>query len=330
MDKEQPEVYFDHAGTVIPSKQMLSNIFNDMSTFHIGNPHSSVKSQSKIDDCRKLVLDHFKVDSSEYDIVFTSGTTAAMKLVGETLEWGEHGCLAYPMNVHTSVLGMRCLASQTICFSQHACQYLSNIPIARCRTIDQTNEEEGCGINLLVIPGECNFSGAKSNLLFAHDVELHHRRGIQWLSQLAGSAIVHGSAAVLPAISSLEGGIVVSNDTASSFNNHDSDNISIHDSNSHSWLWMLDAAKLCAGSVVDLSALPVPSRPHFVALSFYKLFGYPTGLGALLVRKDVQHLFSKIDRPGCIYQRKHKKTHQSQQQGGASSLSPVLLCNTMR
>jgi selenocysteine lyase/cysteine desulfurase len=27
-------------------------------------------------------------------------------------------------------------------------------------------------------------------------------------------------------------------------------------------------------------------RPEFVALSFYKMFGYPTGIGALIARRD--------------------------------------------
>jgi selenocysteine lyase/cysteine desulfurase len=34
--------------------------------------------------------------------------------------------------------------------------------------------------------------------------------------------------------------------------------------------------------------------PEFVALSFYKLFGYPTGVGALVVRRDALH---KLRRP---------------------------------
>eukprot|EP00897_Mesotaenium_endlicherianum_P001042 jgi/Mesen1/10939/ME000095S10267 len=45
---------------------------------------------------------------------------------------------------------------------------------------------------------------------------------------------------------------------------------------------LLDAAKACASSPPDLTLFPA----DFVALSFYKIFGYPTGLGALLVRKD--------------------------------------------
>lgn len=76
------------------------------------------------------------------------------------------------------------------------------------------------------------------------------------------------------------------------------------------FLWVLDASKLASGSVVDLSGAGVPSthgrgpgslseqelllsRPHFVCVSFYKIFGYPTGVGALLVRRDVAPLLHK-------------------------------------
>jgi selenocysteine lyase/cysteine desulfurase len=41
---------------------------------------------------------------------------------------------------------------------------------------------------------------------------------------------------------------------------------------------------------LDLSAHPA----DFVALSFYKMFGYPTGLGALVVRTDVAPLLDKV------------------------------------
>uniref|UniRef100_A0A1I7ZWA5 MOSC domain-containing protein n=1 Tax=Steinernema glaseri TaxID=37863 RepID=A0A1I7ZWA5_9BILA len=51
----------------------------------------------------------------------------------------------------------------------------------------------------------------------------------------------------------------------------------------------LDAAALVSCSPLDLSTV----RPDFVVLSFYKMFGYPTGLGALLVRKDREDLLQK-------------------------------------
>lgn len=54
---------------------------------------------------------------------------------------------------------------------------------------------------------------------------------------------------------------------------------------------VLDAASYVSTSPLDLSS-PL-TTPHFVTLSFYKLFGFPTGLGALLVRKDCAGLLSK-------------------------------------
>lgn len=44
---------------------------------------------------------------------------------------------------------------------------------------------------------------------------------------------------------------------------------------------LLDAAKACGTSPPDISRHPA----DFVAISFYKIFGYPTGLGALVAKK---------------------------------------------
>lgn len=55
------------------------------------------------------------------------------------------------------------------------------------------------------------------------------------------------------------------------------------------WWVVLDAASLVSTSPLDLSSC----SPHFLTLSFYKLFGFPTGLGALLVRKDCAGLLAK-------------------------------------
>ena len=53
---------------------------------------------------------------------------------------------------------------------------------------------------------------------------------------------------------------------------------------------LLDAAAYVPTSRLDLAEI----KPEFVAVSFYKMFGYPTGIGALLIRKAV---FRKMKRP---------------------------------
>jgi selenocysteine lyase/cysteine desulfurase len=56
------------------------------------------------------------------------------------------------------------------------------------------------------------------------------------------------------------------------------------------WDVMVDCAAFVPTNRLDLSRW----APDFVPLSFYKMFGYPTGIGCLLARKDA---LDRLDRP---------------------------------
>jgi len=56
------------------------------------------------------------------------------------------------------------------------------------------------------------------------------------------------------------------------------------------WDVLLDAAAFAPSNPLDLSAV----RPDFVPLSFYKMFGYPTGIGALIARRQA---LARLRRP---------------------------------
>jgi selenocysteine lyase/cysteine desulfurase len=58
----------------------------------------------------------------------------------------------------------------------------------------------------------------------------------------------------------------------------------------HGWDVLVDAAAFAPTNILDLTRW----RPDFVALSFYKMFGYPTGVGALIARVDA---LQKLHRP---------------------------------
>lgn len=58
----------------------------------------------------------------------------------------------------------------------------------------------------------------------------------------------------------------------------------------HGWDVLLDAAAFVPTNRLDLSMV----KPDFVSMSFYKMFGYPTGIGALLIRKA---MFARLRRP---------------------------------
>lgn len=78
------------------------------------------------------------------------------------------------------------------------------------------------------------------------------------------------------------------------------------------WDVLLDSAAFVPTNRLDLSAV----KPDYVPLSFYKMFGYPTGIGALLARHDA---LAKLQRPwfagGTI-------TLASVQGGGRHHLAP--------
>ncbi|EGI67561.1 Molybdenum cofactor sulfurase 1 [Acromyrmex echinatior] len=56
------------------------------------------------------------------------------------------------------------------------------------------------------------------------------------------------------------------------------------------WYVLLDAASFAATNKLDLSIY----KPDFVCLSFYKMFGYPTGIGALLVKNKSSDVLDKM------------------------------------
>jgi molybdenum cofactor sulfurtransferase len=53
------------------------------------------------------VLKYFNASPRDYKCIFTSGATAALKLVGECFPWSRESCYMYTMENHNSVLGIR-------------------------------------------------------------------------------------------------------------------------------------------------------------------------------------------------------------------------------
>jgi selenocysteine lyase/cysteine desulfurase len=64
----------------------------------------------------------------------------------------------------------------------------------------------------------------------------------------------------------------------------------IETAHENGWVVLLDCAAFAPTNRLDLSAI----KPDFVPLSFYKMFGYPTGVGALVARKEA---LAKLRRP---------------------------------
>lgn len=258
---ENGTVYLDHAGATLYSELQMEAIFRDFTTNVYGNPHSQSDISSATCDivraAREQVLDYFNASMKDYKCIFTSGATAALKLVGEAFPWSHQSSYMYTMENHNSVLGIReyALSQGAAAFAIDVEEAVDNDglseslvtstkislhPIQRRKGASfPERDPAGGAYNLFAFPSECNFSGSRFNLDLVNIMKKTPERILE--------------------ISPFSKG---------------------------RWMVLIDAAKGCVTQPPDLSKYPV----DFVVMSFYKIFGYPTGLGALIMRNDAAKL----------------------------------------
>jgi molybdenum cofactor sulfurtransferase len=105
-------IYLDHAGTTLYSKSLMERFMADMMSNLYGNPHSaspsSQLSTNRIEDIRLRVLQFFKADPEDFNIVFVANATAGIKLVMDAFREQEGGfSYGYHRDAHTSIVGVR-------------------------------------------------------------------------------------------------------------------------------------------------------------------------------------------------------------------------------
>eukprot|EP00798_Chlamydomonas_sp_ICE-L_P001441 gene1441-32815_t len=105
------QVYLDHAGAALYSEDQLDAGMAELKQKLFCNPHSAGVSWSESavaeEELRRWTLDACNASSSEYEVVLTSGASAALKMVAEYFPWSSDSTLAYTVENHNSVLGMR-------------------------------------------------------------------------------------------------------------------------------------------------------------------------------------------------------------------------------
>ncbi|KAK6293426.1 hypothetical protein J4Q44_G00357520 [Coregonus suidteri] len=238
--------YLDHAGTTLYPESLVREFYQDISRNVYGNPHShnpsSRLTHDTVEHVRYRILQHFNTTPDKYSVIFTSGCTAALKLIAESFPWRPPTAaepasqFCYLTDNHTSVVGIRGATSA-----------LGVVPLpvspeeieARAKDVAQSEGSSCQTPHLFCYPAQSNFSGRKYPLGYV--------RGIQ-------------ARKLYPACDS-----------------------------QGRWFVLLDAASFASCSPLDLQEHPA----DFVPFSFYKMFGFPTGLGALLVRNDTAALLRK-------------------------------------
>ena len=234
--------YFDYTGSGVYRESAVRKCLKELENNLFGNAHSrnpsSMLTENNVENARDMILKFFRADPEEYSVIFTSGATGGLHLVGESFPWSKNSKFYYLHQNHNSVLGIREYAyhfganftaiGEEILPLRDACD--ESIHINNCYPKDKKV------YSLFAYPAEDNFAGVKYPL--------------EWISQIQNGYFNDGS----------------------------------------EWLVLLDAAAFVPTNRLDLSKY----KPDFVTMSFYKMFGFPTGLGALLVRNKDTTLLNKI------------------------------------
>ncbi|XP_060080164.1 molybdenum cofactor sulfurase-like, partial [Ylistrum balloti] len=270
-EKEFPnlrgETYVEHVGTTLYARSQMEAFQRDLLGNLYGNPHSNSLSSclatDVIDQVRYRILQHFNTNHEEYSVVFTSGCTGALKLLAETFTFDplsqSNQCDSYSINCNIS---KRQKGSFIYLLDNHtSVQGMRETMATRARLVY-------C-LDTTILDCDRDIEEVKEGLIFKTE---HSEPGGNNLFAFPAQSNFSGTKYPLSWLAKVCHG-----------------QFEFQKQLTGQWYTVLDAAALICTSVLDLEKY----KPDFVTLSFYKMFGFPTGIGALLVRNQSAHVLQK-------------------------------------
>ena len=262
-------VYLDYAGAGLPAREQLSAHAERMRDRCYGNPHSenpaSAASTELIEQTRLAILAHFNARPQEYAVIFTPNATGACRLVGEAYPFGPRTRLVLTSDNHNSVNGIREFAASRGAITQY-------VPFCS----PELRVDDDAIRQALAQPGPGPLGAAWRVA----------RSGVAPWADRRPLAAARGRRGLLayPAQSNFSG---VQHPLRW-----------IQTAHEHGYDVLLDAAAYVPSNRLDLSVV----KPDFVPVSWYKVFGYPTGIGCLIARREA---LGRLRRPwfagGSVY-----------------------------
>ncbi|XP_014095343.3 molybdenum cofactor sulfurase 3 [Bactrocera oleae] len=254
-------VYLDHAGTTLYPDSLIDASSKVLKENLFCNPHTCKVTGDLIDQARYRILQHFNTDVTEYAVIFTANATAALKLVGECFNFGEDannmGAFYYCQENHTSVLGMREVVHTNRLYVLTKDEILKNL-----------KHTKGNGENGFDVEISSNGKGElKSNSLIAYSAQCN----------FSGYKMPLDTIEAIQKYGLVEHGTKIG------------DEANAKEAAESNFYICLDTASYVATNFLDLRKY----KPDFCCISFYKMFGFPTGVGALLVSRRGQAVLHK-------------------------------------
>jgi len=229
----QGEAYLDYVGGSLVSASLVDHHSEVLKTTIFGNPHSGSRTSGEAyQRARADIYRFFRCSPDDYEIIFTSNASNAIRVVAESFPFEQGSELLLTKDNHTSVHGIREFAKA----KGASVRYITltkHLLFLEESMLRATEKLDGGKLHLLAFPAQSNASGA------IHD--------LKWIriAQERGAMVLCDAAAAVP-----------------------------------------------------LSGFDYQSyAPDFLCLSFYKMFGYPTGTGCLIAKRSslqklIPHAFS--------------------------------------
>jgi len=258
-----------------------------------GNPHSenpaSAASTELIERARRAVLAHLNAPPEEYAAIFTPNATGACRLVGEAYPFGPRTRLVLTQDNHNSVNGIREFAASRGAVTQY-------VPFGPA---ELRIDDDAIGQALArPTPGPLGAARRVARGGVAPWAGRGARAGRQ--RPLAGEGVraADRSAGALPAAAAPSRRGLLAYPAQSNFSGVQHPLAWIQTAHEQGYDVLLDAAAYVPSNRLDLSVV----KPDFVAVSWYKVFGYPTGVGCLIARREA---LGRLRRPwfagGSVY-----------------------------
>ena len=274
-------LYLDYGGAGLPAQAQLGAHAERIGGGCWGNPHSqnptSTAATELIERTRSAVLAHFNAQPEEYAAIFTPNASGACRLVGEAYPFSARTRLVLTYDNHNSVNGIREFAR-----ARGAVTHYVPFSTPELRVDDDAIDQAlarrrpariGAAWRVAsrgVAPRAGRGRRAERQQTQAREAE----RPVAALSDGASSG--RCGLFAYPAQSNFSG---VQHPLRW-----------IETAHEHGYDVLLDAAAYLPSNRLDLSVV----KPDFMPVSWYKVFGYPTGVGCLIARREA---LGRLRRP---------------------------------
>jgi selenocysteine lyase/cysteine desulfurase len=285
-------VYLDYTGAGLPARGQLAAHAGRIGAGVFGNPHSqspaSAASTELVERARLAVLAYFNAAPREYAVIFTPNATGACRLVGEAYPFGPRTRLVLTQDNHNSVNGIREFARARGAVTQYVPFGPADLRVdedAVRRALAQPRPGPLGAAWRLPRAGVAPWAG-------------RGRRARRQRSLARGTPDPGRPAARPPGPAAPRRRGLLAYPAQSNFSGVQHPLRWVELAHQHGYDVLLDAAAYVPSNRLDLSAV----KPDFVPVSWYKVFGYPTGVGCLIARREA---LARLWRPwfagGSVY-----------------------------